>query len=148
MSKCGEVARSEPDVLSIMGKGRRDRQRALFSKFFFSKVFQVLAIAAPDLEFFPLRCGTSSVRWARADRALFPLSRRDAPGESRCLRCRRAAVPSTLRDYRNTSNRQRNGYARLRIFSLGRFNPDSADIEHATSGWPQAWCGASARRSA
>ena len=38
-------------------------------------------------------------------------------------RCRRAAVPSTLRDYRNTSNRQRNGYARLRIFSLGRFLP-------------------------
>ena len=35
-------------------------------------------------------------------------------------RCRRAAVPSTLRDYRNTSNRQRNGYARLRIFSPAR----------------------------
>ena len=39
MSKCGEVARSEPDVLSIMGKGRRDRQRALFSKFFFFENF-------------------------------------------------------------------------------------------------------------
>ena len=91
-----------------------DRQRALFSKFFFSKVFQVLAIAAPDLEFFPLRCGTSSVRWARADRALFPLSRRDAPGESRCLRCRRAAVPSMLRDYEQFPTTEGNVEARRR----------------------------------
>ena len=120
-----------------------DRQRALFSKFFFffSKIFQVTATAAPDLEFFSSAMRRFHGATGQSPRRCLTFALAVCAGESRCLRHRRAAVPSIMRDYRQFPMAEGNVEARRRtrpawrvavLACRSRCRPRSQAQQHAS----------------